>query len=131
MHTNVILPTCTCTYEFISLTFTITDKPSPPRNLHPTELYKDFITVAWEVPEDDGGRPITGYTVERRNAEKQTWIKVGQVDANTLTIKATKLTEGHQYFFRVVASNEVGISEPCTTDEPITAKLPFGKFNCS
>lgn len=83
--------------------------------------------VTWEVPEDDGGEPITGYSVERRDVEKQTWIKVGDTDANTLTIKATKLIEGHQYHFRVVAENSVGVSDPCDTKEPITAKLPFGK----
>ena len=68
-------------------------------------LRMDYIVVEWEVPEDDGGEPITGYTVERRNAEKQTWIKVGEVDADTLTIKATKLTKAHRYYFHVVAEN--------------------------
>ena len=52
---------------------------------------------------------------------------MGETDANTLTIKATKLTENNQYHFRVVAENEVGVSDPCETDEPITAKLPFGE----
>jgi hypothetical protein len=53
-------------------------------------------------------------------------VQVGDTQADTLTIKATKLTEGHKYLFRVVAENEMGVSDPCTTDEPITAKLPFG-----
>ena len=53
--------------------------------------------------------------------------QVGDTKADTLTIKATKLTEGHKYFFRVVAENEIGVSDPCTTDDPITAKLPFGE----
>ena len=83
--------------------------------------------VAWEVPESDGGDAITQYTVERRNANKNTWIKVGDTDANTLTIKATKLTEGNEYFFRVVAENTIGVSDPCETTDPIMAKLPFGK----
>ena len=65
--------------------------------------------------------------MERRNIEKQSWISVGETDAKTLTIKATKLTEGHQYLFRVVAENVVGVSDPCETSDPITAKLPFGK----
>lgn len=68
------------------------------------------------------------YVVERRNANKQAWIKVGQTDAQTLQITATKLTEDNDYFFRVFAENSIGISEPCTTDEPIRAKLPFGEF---
>ena len=45
-----------------------------------------------------------------------------------LKAKATKLTEGHKYHFRVVAENSIGVSNPCETDEPITAKLPFGAY---
>lgn len=65
--------------------------------------------------------------VERRNVEKQSWILVGETEASTMTITARKLTEGHQYLFRVTAENIIGVSEPCVTDEPITAKLPFGQ----
>ena len=83
--------------------------------------------MAWEPPESDGGEPITRYFVERRNAAKQAWVKVGETDINTLTITATKLTEDNEYFFRVFAENSVGVSEPCTTEQPIKAKLPFGE----
>ena len=105
-----------------------TDKPSPPRNLHATETYRDYIVVAWDVPESDGGSPITKYKVERRSTSKNTWIIVGNTKPDELTIKATKLTEGHEYHFRVYAENEIGLSNPCETDTPIMAKLPFGKY---
>ena len=61
-------------FPYIWLFFT--DKPSPPRNLAGVEIDKEQITVTWEPSEDDGGEPITAYTVERRNVDKQTWIKV-------------------------------------------------------
>ena len=99
----------------------------PPRNLHSTEVYSDYIVVAWEPPESDGGEPIIRYTIERRQADKKSWTKVGDTEPDTLTIKATKLTEGNKYHFRVVAENSIGVSEPCETKEPITAKLPFGE----
>ena len=44
-----------------------------------------------------------------------------------MTVKADKLTEGHKYLFNVVAENCIGVSEPCETDSPTEAKLPFGK----
>ena len=44
-----------------------------------------------------------------------------------LKAKATKLTEGHKYIFRVVAENSIGTSDPCETEQ-ITAKLPFGDY---
>ena len=101
------------------------DRPSPPQNLRVTEVYKDFITVTWDIPESDGGSPITGYLVERKSSTKQTWIRVGETDAKTLTIKATKLTEGHEYLFKAYAINEIGQSDPAETPEPTMAKLPF------
>ena len=64
-----------------SIYFPPTDKPSPPRNLAAVQIDKEQITVTWEPSEDDGGEPITAYTVERRNVDKQTWIKV----CNTLS----------------------------------------------
>ena len=46
-----------------------------------------------------------------------------------IVLQASKLTEGHSYLFRAVAENEIGASDPCITEEPITAKLPFGEFS--
>ena len=63
-------------YNRFEFNILLSDKPSPPRNLHSTEVYSDYIVVAWEVPESDGGAPITGYMVERRSENKNTWIKV-------------------------------------------------------
>ena len=39
--------------------------PSEPRNVRVIEVYKDFMIVAWELPETDGGSEITGYQVEK------------------------------------------------------------------
>lgn len=108
----------------------VTDRPSPPLNLRVTEYNKDYIVVAWEVPQFDGGSPITGYKIEKRDAKREAWVKVEDVDANTLTVKATRLVEGNQYYFRVLAENEVGESNWTETAEPTTAKLPFGQCHC-
>ena len=37
-----------------------------------------------------------------------------------------KLTEGHEYEFRVSAENAFGRSDPLNTDKPTLAKDPFG-----
>ena len=101
--------------------------PSPPPNLRPTEVNKDCITLTWDVPESDGGSPITGYVLEKRDMKRNSWVRVEQTKANVRTCKAPKLVEGNQYLFRVCAQNDVGDSDFTTLDEPITAKLPFGK----
>ena len=40
-------------------------------------------------------------------------------------MKVEKLIEGNQYFFKILAINDVGIGEPWMNSEPITAKSPF------
>lgn len=41
------------------------------------------------------------------------------------TMPAHGLWEGCDYYFRVAAENEAGLSDYTTLDKPVTAKLPF------
>lgn len=104
----------------------VPDKPQPPRNLRVVELYKDYITVAWEEPAKDGGSPIKEYIVEKADTKRRSFVNAGNTDKDTHKFKVTKLYEGSEYLFRVMAVNAVGQSEPVTIDEPQMAKLPFG-----
>jgi len=90
-----------------------------------TAFDKEFVDLKWEVPENDGGEPITGYMVERRDVTKTAYVQQGKTDAKTLNLKASKLIEGTQYMFRVFAINSIGQSEPAELKEPVTAKVPF------
>lgn len=115
-------------FKFHDLLFVVffSDKPLAPRNLQVAEIYKDFITVQWEAPEQDGGSPITKYIIEKADAKRAVFSAIGETDSSTLKFKATKLYEGSQYLFRVIAENAIGQSEPVTLKEPVTAKLQFG-----
>ena len=112
-------------YE-IYVKFIFTDKPSPPQNLTAPEVLADSITLCWESPADNGGRDVTGYVIERREMKKQSWRKVTEVE--DLKCSIGQLLEGNQYFFRVFAQNEIGMSEPVEMTEPITAKNPFSEY---
>ena len=83
--------------------------------------------IEWAVPEDDGGSPITGYIIEKRDISRKSWEDSGKVKADQLQFTVDKLLEGQQYLFRVSAKNEYGVSEPCTLDEPVLAKNPYGQ----
>ena len=91
------------------------------------EVAPTNISLVWDTPDNDGGTPITGYTVEKADAKRRNFSNIGKTDADTQSYKATKLYEGSEYLFQVCAENEVGLSEPVTLDEPVTAKLPFGE----
>jgi Domain of unknown function (DUF4082)/Fibronectin type III domain len=62
--------------------------------------------VSWTAPSDNGGSPITGYTVTPyvgSSAQAST-----QVDGSTTKTRITGLTNGTSYTFKVVATNAQG-----------------------
>ncbi|VDN38304.1 unnamed protein product [Dibothriocephalus latus] len=75
--------------------------------------------VSWKPPKNDGGAPITGYVVEKREASKRTWTPLpgGPVKATSVTVPDLK--PGLTYFFRVMAQNANGWSEPTETESPL------------
>ena len=98
-----------------------------PLNLRVTEVFKDFVVLTWDAPEHDGGAPITGYTVEKRDMKRVAFVKVETTDSGTLILKVPKLVEGNEYMFRVNAENEIGVSDWTSLPEPVKARLPFGE----
>ena len=60
------------------------DKPQPPRNVRVRDVWKDYINIYWDLPEADGGSPITGYNIEVRDAFEVSFKYVGTVDASTV-----------------------------------------------
>ena len=105
------------------------DEPMAPKNLHVKEYWTDYILVAWEPPESDGGSPLISYVVEKREASRPTWSKVSILPADVTVCKATNLFEGSDYYFRVFAENQVGMSlKAAELSTPCKAKMPFGKL---
>lgn len=69
--------------------------------------------------------------MEKFDTVKGKWEKVADVQGTKCPV--SKLTEGHDYKFRVIALNRNGESEPLETERAVTAKKPYGKlfaFNC-
>ena len=56
------------------------------------------------------------------------FLEAGYVDIYAdRHLRVAKLYEGNEYYFRVMAENKVGMSEPATMERPVTAKLPYGQ----
>ncbi|CAF4929782.1 unnamed protein product, partial [Rotaria sp. Silwood1] len=86
---------------------------------------RDSITISWGPCKDDGGSELIGYVIERRDASRNVWQRIGYNDPSTFTYTATGLTEDAAYHFRVFAENSVGMSPALTTVDPIIAKSPY------
>ena len=99
--------------------------PSKPKGpLKISDVTKNGAKLKWEKPEDDGGKPVTGYIVEKLDKATGKWVPVGRTVEPEMDVKG--LQEGHEYQFRVKAMNEEGESEPLVSDGSTIAKNPFG-----
>jgi titin len=114
-------------FDFCSLVFFFADKPGKPINLSVLEVMKDQIVLAWEPPTSLGNCPLKGYVIEKRDAKRNTWMPVQNVDSTTVTFAVQKLLEGNEYFFRVAAENEMGVGETAELFDGIVAKSPYGE----
>lgn len=59
-----------------SYTFFSAASPSAPKDLKVAEVTRKHVHLMWEAPDHDGGSPITGYQVEKREVSRKTWVKV-------------------------------------------------------
>ena len=87
------------------------------------DISKTSCTLNWQPPENDGGSPITGYTVERLSGTR--WVKVNKKPIKECTLSLTDLIEGSDNEFRVCAENEAGVGEPSDTTGRFKAKDAF------
>ena len=75
----------------------ILDVPGPPRNLGKTEVTESSVSLSWEQPEDDGGRPVTNYVIERRETTRSGWN-------NSMSSKTTGTSDNQKLAFVFVVS---------------------------
>ena len=99
--------------------------PQPVRNLRIDNIHAESAHVTWEVPEDDGGLPITSYFVEYRDLRRAQYSRSERLTGQTFEYDLTRLTKGSKYTVRVLAENKLGQSEPTEIVEPFIAKNPF------
>ena len=86
------------------------------------------ITISWSPPESDGGSPITGYTIEKKETSSTRWAKANRDTVSETTFTIKDLIEGKKYEFRVAAINKAGTGPFSEPSEPRITKPPYGKF---
>ncbi|KAJ8416941.1 hypothetical protein AAFF_G00328190 [Aldrovandia affinis] len=97
--------------------------PSAPRDFKAAEVTRKHVHLMWEAPEHDGGSPLTGYQIEKRDVSRKTWVKV-IAGVQDLEYTVTDVIEGKEYLFRVTACNKCGPGEPAYLDEPVNVSSP-------
>lgn len=78
--------------ESYCMYFVSSEKPSSPGKPEVVDRDRTFIEMKWEPPRDDGGAPIAGYEVERKEPKTNRWIKLNK---NLITVSNIAVT----YFY--------------------------------
>uniref|UniRef100_A0A3Q3BI21 Titin n=1 Tax=Kryptolebias marmoratus TaxID=37003 RepID=A0A3Q3BI21_KRYMA len=100
----------------------------PPINLRISDITKNSISLAWEKPNYDGGSPITGYIIEKKEVVGAKWSKANLTNVSDTRFIVTGLTQNETYEFRVMAKNAVGsVSNPSMTAGPATCVDTYGR----
>ncbi|CAH1969101.1 unnamed protein product [Acanthoscelides obtectus] len=101
------------------------DEPSAPGKPQVTDWDKDHVDLQWTSPKSDGGTPVTGYIIQKKEKGSPYWTNAAHVPAGKTTARVPDLTEGQDYEFRIIATNAAGQSEPSEPSDMVTAKARF------
>ncbi|XP_012582235.1 PREDICTED: immunoglobulin-like and fibronectin type III domain-containing protein 1 [Condylura cristata] len=104
------------------LTLQVLDRPQPPQG--PPELQDcqgAGVCLHWRPPQDDGGRAVQHYVVERRQAGRSAWRRVGEPPADSTSFTDARVERGRKYAFRVRAVSAEGAGEALESEEVLVA----------
>ncbi|KAL3312834.1 hypothetical protein Ciccas_008567 [Cichlidogyrus casuarinus] len=102
----------------------IQDPPGSPSDLEVGNIGEDFVLLNWQRPKSDGGGPLKGYYVEKREKGAQNWSRINQTPTMNTYLNIQHLIEDKAYDFRVIAINDAGESKPLQTDKPVIVRDP-------
>lgn len=102
--------------------FTVASQPGVPE---PKDWSENFVELVWPEPASDGGSPITGYIIEKKDKYSPLWEKAVETQTNKPSATVGGLVEGNDYQFRVIAINRAGLSEASDPSKTFTAKPRF------
>lgn len=84
--------------------------PSPPRDVS-LRSFGYYYRISWSEPLDDGGVDLEGYIVEK-SMDNETFEGILDGDYRTFIFNDTSVEVGQFYYYRVIARNSIGRSDP-------------------
>lgn len=98
-------------YELLGL-------PGQCKDISASDVTKNSCKISWVPPESDGGSPILHYVLERREAQKKTFMPA-MSGVNVLEFVVKDLMVNGEYYFRVKAVNRIGSGEYLDLRNPV------------
>ncbi|KAI4826045.1 hypothetical protein KUCAC02_021701 [Chaenocephalus aceratus] len=98
--------------------------PTEPGTPFVSTVAKYSMVVEWEPPAKDGGSPLIGYHLERKEKNSILWTKLNKLVIPDARFKTNGLEEGIEYEFRVFAENIAGLSPSSKISECYVARDP-------
>ncbi|KAF4079068.1 hypothetical protein AMELA_G00188850 [Ameiurus melas] len=96
--------------ETFSVEIRITDEPKPPGAVQLEQNVEGTLTINWTPSPDEKRDDRLHYMVMQRDSVKRTWWTVADHLFNHRF--TTVIVQGREYYFRVYAKNDMGLSEP-------------------
>ncbi|KAM9212079.1 LOW QUALITY PROTEIN: immunoglobulin-like and fibronectin type III domain-containing protein 1 [Dugong dugon] len=103
------------------LTLQVLDKPQPPQGPLEVQDGHGAGICLHQPPQDHGGWAIQHYVVERRQAGRSTWLKVGEPPPDSTTFTNVPVEQGRRYAFRVHAVTSEEAGEALQSEEVLVA----------
>ncbi|RLV95334.1 hypothetical protein DV515_00012887 [Chloebia gouldiae] len=91
--------------------------PQPPGAIRLEENVPNTVTVTWDPSASEQWENNLYYTVLKRESQKGLWHVLGDLIYNN-KFTFTRVVPGRDYYFRVVAKNDLGASDPSETVQP-------------
>ena len=104
------------------------DVPEAPGKPEVTAVDSKQITISWSPPKSDGGSPVTGYIIEKKETSSTRWTKAVRDSVSETSLTVKDLIEGKEYEFRVAAVNKAGTGPFSEPSEPRITKPPYGEL---
>jgi len=98
--------------------------PSPPGEPKIVDFDNKSVTLRWDKPKHDGGRPISHYIIQKKDKFGGWFDALITDDQNCvatideLEARVPGLSEGKWYQFRAIAVNKAGESDPSPETKP-------------
>ncbi|XP_072316366.1 myomesin-3 [Eucyclogobius newberryi] len=98
--------------------------PASPLAVQVSDINKDYVFLTWQPPSADGGSPVEGYYVERKELSEEQWTCCNVHIQKVCHYPVFGLKPGAYYQFRVCAVNKAGAGRPSKATDPILTADP-------